>query len=153
MADPLADREDINHGFASDTISAVYWQVAPDHRMLRTLDWMNDACEAKLRAKHRPAGGALTYRAIMSPVRVQISRRIGTKSLTWPVTVLITDSWLILATKKPIFRWARVRKFNRGAITAANCPTFEFLTDEELNRFNDLLPNVEAKIGTRYASS
>jgi hypothetical protein len=142
------------------TITAVYWQVAPDRRMLRTLDWMNDACEAKLRAKDRPAGGALTYHALMSPVRVQVSRRRGKpRNVKGPVSVLITDKWLIVATKRRLFRWAWVRKFDRSVITAGpaqnkptKCPGFEFLTEEELDFFTARLPNVTATIGTGFAS-
>jgi len=161
MATPLADREDIYHDSATrsvklgDTISHMYWQVAPDHRMLRTLDWMSDACEAKLRAKDR-TDGAVTYDAIMSPIRVQISHRRGrTRSVAWPVSVLITDKWLIVATKKRLGRRAWVHKLDRVAITsaaeqnkAAKRPKFQFVTDEECAKFNELLPNVTADIGT-----
>jgi hypothetical protein len=124
--------------------------------MLRTFDWMNDACEASLHARHRPAGGVLTYDAIMSPIRVEIShRRRKARSVKWPVSVLITDQWLIVATKKRLGRRAWVHKFDRGAITAAagqnpstKCPGFEFLTEEELAVCNDLLPN--AMTAVRY---
>jgi hypothetical protein len=141
--------------FAGDTMSAVYWQGAPDHRMLRTLDWMNDKCEAKLRAKDRPAGGVLTYHALMSPIRVKISHRGGKpRNVKGPVSVLITDEWLIVATKKRLGRRAWTHKFKRGVITAGpgpmsgrKCPGFEFLTEEERDFFKNRLPNVTAAVG------
>jgi hypothetical protein len=129
--------------------------------MLRTLDWMSDKCEAKLRGQDRPPGGVVTYRAIMSPIRVKISQRgRRTRRAKWPVTVLITDRWLIVATKRRIVRRAKVHKFDCAAITVAaeqntlmKRPGFEFLTEEELEVFTGLLPNVSAAQGTRFASA
>src|SRR5215472_15137701 len=34
----------------------VYWEKAPDRRATRTLDWLNDACEAKLKDEDRDHG-------------------------------------------------------------------------------------------------
>jgi hypothetical protein len=47
----------------------VYWEKAPDYRTSRTLDWLNDACEAKLKANDRDEG-VVTYAALMSPASV-----------------------------------------------------------------------------------
>jgi len=50
----------------------VFWEKAPDRRTSRTLDWLNDACEAKLHEKDRHHG-EVTYRALMSPVSITAS--------------------------------------------------------------------------------
>jgi len=47
----------------------VYWEKAPDRRTSRTPDWLNDACEAKLKKKDRDQG-AIKYAALMSPISV-----------------------------------------------------------------------------------
>jgi hypothetical protein len=49
----------------------VYWQDAPDHRTSLTLDWMNDACEARIAKRDRDCrNGKVTYEALMSPISV-----------------------------------------------------------------------------------
>jgi hypothetical protein len=50
----------------------VYWENAPDYRTSRTLDWLNDACEAKLKANDRDKG-VVKYAALMSPASVAFS--------------------------------------------------------------------------------
>ena len=52
----------------------MYWQDAPDYRTSRTLDWMNDVCEARL-AKNDRDNGKVTYAALMSPASVAVSFR------------------------------------------------------------------------------
>jgi hypothetical protein len=47
----------------------VYWEKARDYRTSRTMDWLNDACEAKLKSDDRDEGVA-NYAALMSPVSV-----------------------------------------------------------------------------------
>lgn len=47
----------------------VYWENAPDHRVSRTPDWLNDACEARLDEQDRDHG-KVTYAALMSPVSI-----------------------------------------------------------------------------------
>jgi hypothetical protein len=47
----------------------VYWENAPDHRASRTPDWLNDACEARLKEQDRDHG-KVTYAALMSPVSI-----------------------------------------------------------------------------------
>jgi len=47
----------------------VFWEKAPDRRTSRTLDLLNDACEARLDAKARHQG-KVTYVALMSPTWV-----------------------------------------------------------------------------------
>jgi hypothetical protein len=52
----------------------VHWEKAPDYRTSRTLDWLNDACEAKLKKNDR-ADGEITYTALMSPASVSFTCR------------------------------------------------------------------------------
>jgi hypothetical protein len=52
----------------------VDWENAPDYRTSRTLDWLNDACEAKLKAEDRDRG-MVKYKALMSPVSVVFNFR------------------------------------------------------------------------------
>jgi hypothetical protein len=47
----------------------VYWENAPDQRVSRTPDWLNDACQARLEARNRDHG-KVTYAALMSPVSI-----------------------------------------------------------------------------------
>jgi hypothetical protein len=60
----------------------VFWENAPDRRTSRTLDWINDACEAQLDKgdRHR---GEVTYIALMSPVSIAAS---GVVDLRHPLT-------------------------------------------------------------------
>ena len=55
----------------------MYWENAPDRRTSRTLDWLNDACEAKLKDDDRDHG-EVKYTVLMSPVSIAfISRGAG----------------------------------------------------------------------------
>ncbi len=47
----------------------VFWEKAPDRRTSRTLDWLNDACEARLDEEDRDHG-KVTYAALMSPTSI-----------------------------------------------------------------------------------
>jgi hypothetical protein len=47
----------------------VFWEKAPDRRTSRTLDWLNDACEARLDEGDRDQG-KVTYAILMSPTSV-----------------------------------------------------------------------------------
>ena len=47
----------------------VYWEKAPDCRTSRTPDWLNDACEARIKEKER-LDGKVTYAVLMSPVSI-----------------------------------------------------------------------------------
>jgi hypothetical protein len=60
----------------------VYWENAPDHRTSRTLDWLNDACEAKLKKKDRDQG-TVKYAALMSPASVTFISRGSSLSFDW----------------------------------------------------------------------
>src|SRR5262245_6886703 len=53
----------------------VFWENAPDRRTSRTLDWLNDACEAELDEDDRHRG-EVTYTALMSPVSIAVSRAV-----------------------------------------------------------------------------
>jgi len=74
----------------------VYWEKAPDRRTSRTLDWLNDACEAKLKDDDRDHG-EVKYTALMSPVSIAfISRarvRLGKRTYTrkFPISLLLTE--------------------------------------------------------------
>ena len=51
----------------------VYWENAPDYRTSRTLDSLNDACEAKLKKEDRDQG-EVKYMALMSPASIVVFR-------------------------------------------------------------------------------
>jgi len=67
----------------------VYWENAPDYRTSRTLDWLNDACEAKLKKKDRDQG-VVKYLALMSPASVRFISR-GT-ALSFDTNHLFTQA-------------------------------------------------------------
>lgn len=50
----------------------VYWENARDRRTSRTLDWLNDACEARINKDERH-DGRVTYAVLMSPVSISFS--------------------------------------------------------------------------------
>jgi hypothetical protein len=54
----------------------VHWENAPDHRTSRTLDWLNDACEAKLKERDRD-WGEVKYAALISPTSIEFTSRAG----------------------------------------------------------------------------
>jgi hypothetical protein len=60
----------------------VQWEKAPDYRTSRTLDWLNDACEAKLKNEDRDHG-EITYMALMSPASVGFICRGTALSFDW----------------------------------------------------------------------
>jgi hypothetical protein len=60
----------------------VYWEKAPDYRTSRTLDWLNDACEAKLTQEDRDRG-AVKYTALMSPTKIAFIFRDPSLSFDW----------------------------------------------------------------------
>lgn len=60
----------------------VYWEKAPDRRTSRTLDWLNDACEAKLKKKDRDQG-MVSYTALMSPTSITFTSRGALLSFDW----------------------------------------------------------------------
>jgi hypothetical protein len=60
----------------------VQWEKAPDYRTSRTVDWLNDACEAKLKKKDRDHG-EITYLALMSPASVDFICRGIAQSFDW----------------------------------------------------------------------
>jgi hypothetical protein len=60
----------------------VYWEKAPDYRTSRTLDWLNDACEAKLEKEDRTQD-KVEYTALMSPISMAFSFRDASLSLDW----------------------------------------------------------------------
>jgi hypothetical protein len=88
----------------------VFWEKAPDRRTSRTLDWLNDACEAKLDKEDRDQG-KVTYAALMSPISVVFTfdsfdwkrpfaqanlaklhpgRRHYTEDFPFPISLLVT---------------------------------------------------------------
>jgi hypothetical protein len=60
----------------------VHWENAPDHRTSRTLDWLNDACEAKLKERDRD-WGKVKYAALMSPTSIEFTSRAASLSFDW----------------------------------------------------------------------
>jgi len=60
----------------------VYWEKAPDYRTSRTLDWLNDACEAKLKKEDRNQD-RIEYTALMSPTSIAFSFRDASLSFDW----------------------------------------------------------------------
>ena len=123
----------------------MFWQKAPDERMIRTLDWINDACEEKLRLGDRSSRGEVKYEALMSPTEVKI-KRPGRRdqSFYWPITLLITDRWVLVGTKRGRGRRARVHKLDRSTF-AANAPLrFYFATGDEIEVLQGLIPETGA---------
>jgi hypothetical protein len=122
----------------------VFWEKAPDHRSSRTLDWLNDACEARLHKEDRHQG-KITYAALMSPTsitlnfpsfdckrlfrqanparqytggRFPISLLVTTKPNTTGVskTAAQTESYVLFGRKRRLGRRAAVRKYKRADI-------------------------------------
>jgi hypothetical protein len=60
----------------------VFWEKAPDYRTSLTLDWLNDACEAKLTKEDRHRG-AVEYTALMSPIKIVLIFRDSSLSFDW----------------------------------------------------------------------
>jgi hypothetical protein len=122
------------------------WQFAPDERMLRTLDWMNDGCEAHL-MRRKPKSNKIIYRAIMSPVRVSLppSRISYAKSSQWPVSLFVTDDALVVGIRRRLGRSVGVRRFELGQITTSagrRQLSLTFRTEEEVAVARRLLAKV-----------
>jgi hypothetical protein len=60
----------------------VYWEKAPDYRTSRTLDWLNDACEAKLEEQDRDQF-EVKYTALMSPASIAFIFSDASLSASW----------------------------------------------------------------------
>jgi hypothetical protein len=118
--------------------------------MLRTLDWINDVCESKLRTNDRPRDGRITYAALMSPVKVHIwQRRAGRyREFAWPISLLITDDLVLIGTKRGKGRRARVYRAERTRITSAprRAPVrFTFASNDEVAFLTELIPGISAE--------
>jgi hypothetical protein len=116
----------------------VFWEKAPDRRTSRTLDWLNDACEARLKKRDRDQGN-VTYAALMSPTSIAFtfSAFDWKHPFRWPnrprhypggfpISLLVTkkpdttnvggtplaiEPHVLLGMKKGIGRRASVRKY------------------------------------------
>jgi hypothetical protein len=113
------------------------WRDAPDFRMLRTFDWMNDTAEMRL-LRHRARvgrhddleGAELNYKALMSPVAatvtVQLLAGLAPRSTARrDISLLVTDYWLVLATPLRLGRLTRVRIYERGRSHFHPVPHFD----------------------------
>jgi hypothetical protein len=115
----------------------VFWEKAPDRRTSRTLDWLNDACEAKLGKKDRDQG-KVTYAALMSPTSIAFREADRAKEYTGvPISLLVTkkpdttdasgtrpdiEPHVLLGMKKRLGRRAAVRKYRWAEIHEAVKP-------------------------------
>jgi hypothetical protein len=117
----------------------VFWEKAPDRRTSRTLDWLNDACEARLDEETRDQG-KVTYAALMSPTWVAFASSAfdwkhpftRTNQAKAPISLLVTtkpdttgsktapkiESYVLFGMKKGRGRRAVVRKCKRADIDA-----------------------------------
>ena len=118
----------------------VFWEKAPDRRTSRTLDLLNDACEARLDEKDRHQG-KVTYAALMSPTWVAFNfsafdrRRPFTRvnQAKAPISLLVTtapdttgvsktaptiESYVLFGMKKGRGRRPVVRECKRAEIQA-----------------------------------
>ena len=88
--------------------------------MLRTLDWLNDECEAALRRRGELRHGPRDYVAIMSPVRLEIGRRrYCVRNGRWPISMLVTGQYVVIGTKKKSGRRARVTVLSASRTVSA----------------------------------
>jgi len=117
----------------------VFWENAPDRRTSRTLDWLNDACEARLSEEDR-SQGRVTYAAIMSPTSITFRQANRAREYTgFPISLLVTkkpdttgvggtppeiEPHVLLGMKKRrrLGRRAAVRKYSRADIQKAVKP-------------------------------
>lgn len=133
------------------SIRTVFWQNARDERMLRTLDWINDECESRLRKDDRPSDGRVTYAALMSPLKVEIRhRRVkGYRAYSWPISLLITDDLVLIGTKRGRGRRAGVKKISRERAISTDperAPVkFTFASNDEVNFLTDLIDGICAE--------
>jgi hypothetical protein len=114
----------------------VFWENAPDRRTSRTLDWLNDACEARLGEEDR-SQGRVTYAALMSPKSITFRQANRARKYTgFPISLLVTkkpdttdaggtspeiEPHVLLGMKKRrrLGRRAAVRKYRRADIQKA----------------------------------
>jgi hypothetical protein len=129
---------------------SVFWEKAPDRRTSRTLDWLNDACEARLDEGDRDQG-KVTYAALMSPTSIAFTssafdwkrplrRANRARHYTggFPISLLVTkkpdttdvggtpleiEPHVLLGMKKGLGRRAAVRKCERADIHAVKPET------------------------------
>lgn len=115
----------------------VFWENAPDRRTSRTLDWLNDACEARLGEEDRDQG-KVTYAALMSPTSIAFRQANRARKYTgFPISLLVTqqpdttgaggtppeiEAHVLLGMKKRLGRRAAVRKYRRADIRKAVKP-------------------------------
>jgi hypothetical protein len=115
----------------------VFWENAPDRRTSRTLDWLNDACEARLGEEDR-GQGKVTYAALMSPTSIAFRQANRARQYTgFPISLLVTkkpdttdaggtppeiEPHVLLGMKKRLGRRAAVRKYRRADIQKAVKP-------------------------------
>jgi hypothetical protein len=115
----------------------VFWEKAPDRRTSRTLDWLNDACEARLGKEDRDQG-KVTYAALMSPTSIAFRQANRAREYTSvPISLLVTkkpdttdaggtrpkiEPHLLFGMKKRLGRRAAVRKYRRNDIREALKP-------------------------------
>jgi hypothetical protein len=115
----------------------VFWEKAPDRRTSCTLDWLNDACEARLREEDRDQGKVI-YAALMSPTSIAFRQANRARQYTgFPISLLVTkkpdttdaggtppeiEPHVLLGMKKRLGRRAAVRKYRRADIQKAVRP-------------------------------
>lgn len=116
----------------------VFWENALDRRTSRTLDWLNDACEARLGEEDR-SQGRVTYAALMSPTSITFRQANRARKYTgFPISLLVTkkpdttdaggtppeiEPHVLLGMKKRrLGRRAAVRKYRRADIQKAVKP-------------------------------
>ena len=128
----------------------VFWEKAPDRRTSRTLDWLNDACEARLDEEDRDQG-KVTYAALMSSASIAFTfpsfdwkrpfrqaKRARQYTGGFPISLLVTKQpdttgaggtppeiephVLLLGMKRGLGRRAAVRKYRRTDIQDAVKP-------------------------------
>ena len=157
----------------------VYWEKAPDRRTSRTLDWLNDACEAKLKDDDRDHG-EVKYKALMSPVSIVfISRakvRLGKRKYTrkFPISLLLTQERTTTGAGKAtpqtqryvllgMERWpggrVQVSKVKRYEWTILSCDKVEEVTEaprdparRAVTRFQCMLHTGTADLDVRFAT-
>jgi hypothetical protein len=138
-------------GAIGTSVRTVFWQHAPDKRMLRTLDWINDECESRLGREDRPQDGRITYAALMSPLKVEIwnPRVKRYRGFEWPVSLLITDDLLLIGTKRGRGRRAGVKKIRRERAAPAgvkHAPVkFTFASNDEVAALDTLVNGICAE--------
>jgi hypothetical protein len=148
----------------------MFWEKAPDRRSSRTLDWLNDACEARLRKEDRHQG-KITYAALMSPTSITLNsfdrKRLFRQANParqytggrFPISLLVTtepnttgvskttaqaESYVLLGMKRRLGRRAAVRKYKRADIRK--------VTEPEKDNFRCILDLGAGAIGVEFAT-